>query len=179
MPSHSMHHPHRTPAYRALPFAWPVHSSCCFQLHSVDDMRTKAGTSATDKESFEKLLDGVQVMTAILTGSIKDGEESSDYFRSVPCQHELGRALQNGSPVVFVLETSRTHGGISLEAHRRDCPEHLRPLLDKGTIIEWHRVRAYQDVSLIALMQELMQEQARQRGEDTIFLRREVVLEPI
>ena len=69
----------------------------------VDNMRTKAGTSATDKASFEKLIDGIQVMTAILAGSLRDGEEYSDYFRSVPCQHELGRALHNGTPVVFVI----------------------------------------------------------------------------
>ena len=51
----------------------------------VDNMRTKAGTSATDKASFEKLIDGIQVMTAILAGSIRNGEEYSDYFRSAPC----------------------------------------------------------------------------------------------
>ena len=68
-------------------------------------MRSKAGTSATDKASFEKLIDGIQVMIAILTGSIHDGEEYSDYFKSVPCQHELGRALENGTPVIFVLES--------------------------------------------------------------------------
>ena len=32
-------------------------------------MRSKAGTSATYKESFERLIDGVQVMVAILTGA--------------------------------------------------------------------------------------------------------------
>ena len=110
----------------------------------VDNMRTKAGTSATDKESFEKLIDGIQVMSAILAGSIMHGEEYSNYFRSVPCQHELRRAMQKNMPVVFVLETDPNHGGISLAAHRRACetccPDIL-PLLDKSTIVEWHRVR--------------------------------------
>ena len=69
-------------------------------------MRSKAGTSATDKASFEKLIDGIQVMVAILTGSVQDGQETSDYFKSVPCQHELGRAQENGTPVVFVLESA-------------------------------------------------------------------------
>ena len=73
----------------------------------VDNMRSKAGTSSTDKASFEKLIDGVQVMVAILTGSISDGEELSDYFKSVPCQHELSRAQENGTPIVYVLESAR------------------------------------------------------------------------
>ena len=71
-------------------------------------MRSKAGTSATDKASFERLIDGIEVMVAILTGSIRRGEEYSDYFMSVPCQHELNRALDNRTPVVFVLESAST-----------------------------------------------------------------------
>ena len=71
-------------------------------------MRSKAGTSATDKASFEALIDGMQSMVAILTGSINanTGEEESDYFKSVPCQHELSRAQQNFTSVVFVLESA-------------------------------------------------------------------------
>ena len=82
-------------------------------------MRSKAGTSATDKASFERLIDGVQVMVAILTGSIKYGEEESDYFKSVPCQHELGRAQENGTPVLFVLE-SESH------SHVQPCMFYIR-----------------------------------------------------
>jgi hypothetical protein len=88
--------------------------NACSVPIDVDNMRSKAGTSATDKASFEKLIDGIQVMVAILTGSVQDGLEVSDYFKSVPCQHELGRAQENGTPVIFVLESepysrSRTH----------------------------------------------------------------------
>ena len=158
----------------------------------VDDMRSKAGTSATDKASFEALIDGVQVMIAILTGSVQNGVEYSDYFYSVPCQHELERALSNGTPVVFVLETDSNHGGISLEAHRRACPDHLLPLLDGSKVVEWHRVQAYQDVSLKVILQELLHELAVERAShvrvatadqrvpvDTVYLRREIVREPI
>ena len=70
-------------------------------------MRTKAGTNATDKTSFEHVIDGIQVMIAILTGSIVDGEAQSDYFNSRPCQFELSRAQENGIPVLFVLESAR------------------------------------------------------------------------
>ena len=71
-------------------------------------MRSKAGTSATDKASFEKLIDGIQVMIAILTGSMTNGDEQSDYFNSLACQHELNRAQENGIPVIFVLESTHT-----------------------------------------------------------------------
>ena len=76
-------------------------------------MRSKAGTSATDKASFEKLIDGIEVMIAILTGHHQDGKPVSDYFRSVPCQNELLRALANNTPVVFVLETDPVGSGRS------------------------------------------------------------------
>ena len=70
-------------------------------------MRTKAGTNATDKTSFEHVIDGIQVMVAILTGSIVDGEAQSDYFNSRPCQFELNRAQENRMPVLFVFESAR------------------------------------------------------------------------
>ena len=75
-------------------------------------MRSKAGTSATDKASFERLIDGIQVMIAILTGSTRQGEEYSDYFMSLPCQHELSRAQENHTPVVFVLESAPRHANL-------------------------------------------------------------------
>ena len=61
-------------------------------------MRSKAGTSATDKASFERLIDGIQVMIVILTGSVREGMEYSDYFMSMPCRHELSRAQENAHP---------------------------------------------------------------------------------
>ena len=69
-------------------------------------MRSKAGTKATDKASFEDVIDGVEVMVAILTGSIRRGEEFSNYFMSGPCQYELSRAQENSTPVVFILESA-------------------------------------------------------------------------
>ena len=79
-------------------------------------MRSKAGTSATDKASFERLIDGIQVMIVILTGSVREGEEYSDYFMSMPCRHELSRAQENGTPVVFVRESAppRRHSNVLL-----------------------------------------------------------------
>jgi hypothetical protein len=145
----------------------------------VDDMRTKAGTQATDKKHFEALLDRVNVMTALLSGHVdQTGHEVSDYFKSPPCQAELGRARQNGIRVVFVHETDPAHGGISLEAHRREAEKHgLGHMLREHPIVEWHRVQAYQDVSLRLIASEVLHQQAEERlehPERPMYLGREV-----
>ena len=75
----------------------------------VDNMRTKAGTSATDKESFTRLIDEQHTIIALLTGSLNtEGSAVSDYFRSVPCLSECKRAFHNGIPVIFLRETDPT-----------------------------------------------------------------------
>ena len=112
----------------------------------VDDMRSKSGTSATDKDSFYRLIDEQHTIIAFLTGSRLEsgqeaGKEVSDYFSSPPCLNEIRRGRQNGIPIIFLYETDPTHGGVSMEAHRRDCPEDLRALLDSAPIIDWHRVQ--------------------------------------
>ena len=93
-------------------------------------MRSKAGTSATDKASFERLIDDIQVMIAILTGSTQGVEPYSDYFKSLPCQHELSRAQENHTQVVFVLESAHRH--VNLRFADRSCadtrPDDVRSL---------------------------------------------------
>lgn len=75
----------------------------------VDNMRTKAGTSATDKESFTRLIDEQHTIIALLTGSLNtEGSAVSDYFRSLPCLSECKRAFHNGIPVIFLRETDPT-----------------------------------------------------------------------
>lgn len=55
----------------------------------------------------------------------------------------------------------------------------MLPLLDKSKVIEWHRVQAYQDISLKLILQEVLQDLARERGNDHVYLRREIVREPL
>ena len=74
----------------------PLHNALSRVWLDVDDMRSKAGTSATDKASFERLIDGIEVMVAILTGSIRRGEEYSDYFMSAQFAG-LAVALRGGA----------------------------------------------------------------------------------
>lgn len=71
-------------------------------------------------------------------------EQVSDYFRSGPCLNEIRRGVKHGIPIIFLLETDPTHGGVSLAVHKRDCPSDLRAILDSASIIEWHRVEVRQ-----------------------------------
>ena len=52
-------------------------------------------------------------------------------------------------------------------------------MLDTSRIIEWHRVQAYQDVSLKLILQEVLRELVLERANDEMFLQREIVLEPL
>ena len=52
-------------------------------------------------------------------------------------------------------------------------------MLDEGKVVEWHRVQAYQDVSLKLILQEILQGLARERANDRVYLRREVDREPL
>ena len=69
------------------------------------------------------------------------------------------------------------HGGVPFDVHRRACPPHLLPLLDGSPVIEWHRVQAYQDVSLKLILQSVLQGLALKRGNDRVYLPREVTRE--
>ena len=147
-------------------------------------MRSKAGTSATDKVSFHKLIDERHTIIAFLTGStLSSGKEVSDYFRSGPCLNEIRRGHDNGIPIVFLHETDPSHGGVALDVHRRDCPGDLRALLDSAPMIAWYRVQAYQDVSLRRLAREVLTLEAAERkvakGEEGIYHPREVTRQPI
>ena len=148
----------------------------------VDNSRSRATSTMDRAASFGSLANGMQAVVAILTGTQHNGREQSDYFRSKPCQQELARAQADDVPVVFVLETDPQHGGISLEAHRHECAVHcpqLLPFLDGSKVVEWHRVRAYQDISLKLVLQEVLQRLAAQRFDDVVYLRREITREPV
>ena len=81
----------------------------------VDNMRSKAGTSATDKESFFRLIDEQHTIIALLTGSVSEnGRAISDYFRSGPCLNECRRAYLNGIPIIFLREIDVTQYGVPI-----------------------------------------------------------------
>ena len=113
----------------------------------VDDMRSKAGTSATNTANFEFVIDCAKSMCAatcanqalgmrlecrtacflffricILAGEFRDDSAVSCYFLSGGCMKEIRRAVQTSTPIIFVLETDPTHNGIKCS-----CPRYFLP----------------------------------------------------
>ena len=63
-----------------------------------------------------------------LTGHVNDeGVAVSDYMKSNNCLVELRAAAAHARPVILLLETDPTHGGVSLETHTAACPADLLP----------------------------------------------------
>ena len=69
----------------------------------VDDMRSKRGPA--HRRQASTVIDGVQVDCSLTV--LRDGE-GSRLLQERACMHELGRAQQQGTPVIFVLETAST-----------------------------------------------------------------------
>ena len=150
----------------------------------VDNLRSEAGATSLDSESFEQLLDEQHSLIAFLTGStLSNGKAVSDYFRSTACLVEIRRAHHNGVPIIFLLEADPTHGGVPLEAHRRDCPDDLLPLLDSSPLVHWHRTQAFQDISLRLLARYVLCREAAEhkvrRDEQGVYHPREVPRTPV
>ena len=132
----------------------------------------------TSINEFEEYVGASEVVVVFLAGSIRNGSEYSDYFHSANCLRELRRAHALERPLVFVLETDPLHGGISLEAHRRDCPPDLLPLLPSCVgdpsrhLVLWLRVGAFRTVSLRQILQVVLQSE---RPDDTLYVPGEIL----
>lgn len=105
---------------------------------------------------LEAFIDATDVIIVFLAGSTVNGIERCDYMRSANCIRELRRAVETNKRIVFVKETDPQHGSISMETHRRDCPEDLRRTLDENLIVPWYRVKAYAYVSLRHIAQAVL-----------------------
>ena len=53
----------------------------------------------------------------VLTGEQSGGKDLSSYFASKYCVMEYRGALSAGKPIIFILETDPSHGGVPLSAH--------------------------------------------------------------
>ena len=170
----------------------------------VDDMRSKAGTKATNTSNFGAVIDTTETMIAFMSGSRKRGSvhgsmahvktsstapgssqasERSDYFKSPPCQQELRRAMSTKTPIVWVLETDPAHGGIAMESHLHDCPDDIRPMLEAAIaaqeVIDWHRIRSFQDTSLRLILQRVLAKEAEERTADLVYVPTEITRAPM
>ena len=172
----------------------------------VDDMRSKAGTKATNTSNFGAVIDTTETMIAFMSGTKKRNSvshshllsqsksasklatsgvagERSDYFCSPPCQQELRRAMSTKTPIVWVYETDPAHGGISMETHLADCPDDLRPMLEAAIaaheVIDWHRIRSFQDTSLRLILQHVLAKEAEERVADLVYVPTEITRVPM
>ena len=100
-------------------------------------------------------------MIIFLSGKVAaDGTPVSTYFRSIYCRHEFVAAVKYNKRVVVVLEINQSKGGVPLSVHLDEAEKHtgqegmpevvnvLRQHAERGWIVPWHRIRAFQDVSL-------------------------------
>ena len=122
-------------------------------------------------------------MIAFMSGSSSDGTDRSDYFLSPPCQQELRRAVAGKTPIIWVLETDPLHGGIPLSSHLADCPDDLHGALEAAIagqeVIEWHRIRSFQDTSLRLILQRVLAVEAEERSQDLVYVPTEVTRAPL
>ena len=120
----------------------------------------------TDISQLEQLVDASDVIIVFLTGSIiNHGVEQSAYMRSANCVREFRRAVETRKRIVFVRETDQRHGAVSLAAHRRDSPADLRAALSTNLIVPWYRVKAYLQVSLRHIAEEVLETKLRIPGD--------------
>ena len=82
---------------------------------------------------------------------------SKGYFKSGNCLREARCTVAKQKPIALVYDPVR--GGAELEVLKHEeCPDELRgPIFDDGRhVIEWHRIRDFQLVSLKLLAEQLL-----------------------
>ena len=109
-----------------------------------------------DISNLEKWVDKSLLFVVLLSGSVDAlGKERSDYFHSKNCLRELRHAVESGKEIVFVYEPKAEREGCTLDTHRAACPPDLLGTLDGGYIIPWYRVRQFQQISLLLLLESV------------------------
>ncbi|KAL1520403.1 hypothetical protein AB1Y20_021989 [Prymnesium parvum] len=75
---------------------------------------------------------------------------SAGYFQSKNCLREVRRAVDTDKTCILLLETDEKKGGLTLDAAQHECPEALRGRVfaAERQVIPWHRLSAYQMLSL-------------------------------
>jgi len=90
--------------------------------------------------------------------------------QSANCLRELHAAVARSKPLLLVLETDPTHGGVPLEVHRSACPAELRAKVFSAPLVTWHRLRPFQMCSMRLLIAELLRAWKAPGAERPIFL---------
>ncbi|EOD14409.1 hypothetical protein EMIHUDRAFT_451815 [Emiliania huxleyi CCMP1516] len=97
---------------------------------------------------------------------------SKGYLRSTNCLREIRAALEMGKPLVLVHEADPAKGGGTLAELRSECPEELQAaIFDAGwPMTVWHRIEAFQHVSLKVIAEALLLKTPKYAGEDALPL---------
>ena len=97
---------------------------------------------------------------------------SKGYLRSTNCLREVRAALEMGKPLVLVHEADPDKGGGTLAELRSECPEELQAaIFDAGwPMAVWHRIEAFQHVSLKVIAEALLLKTPKYAGEDELPL---------
>ena len=74
------------------------------------------------------------------------------------CLRDVRAAIEMGKPLILVHEADPGKGGGTLQELRAECPEDLQAdIFDKGwPMTVWHRINAYQIVSLTIIAEALL-----------------------
>jgi len=105
-----------------------------------------------DIGALEKYVDESMVILVFL---------SHGYFCSRNCLREIKAAKACDKPLLLVLETNDTKGGLTLEEAREECPQELREYVfgpggSWRAVIPWHRITVFQLCTLKEVVRQLL-----------------------
>ena len=102
-----------------------------------------------DLESIDELEEYIEGSQVIMIFA------SKGYFKSDNCLREARTAVEKAKPLTLMHDPVR--GGATLEfIQQEECPVELLGLFEGRKIIEWHRIKDFQLVSLKLLVAELL-----------------------
>mmetsp|Transcript_28041 Transcript_28041/g.94170 ORF Transcript_28041/g.94170 Transcript_28041/m.94170 type:complete len:1051 (+) Transcript_28041:106-3258(+) len=133
-----------------------------------------------DTARLEEHVGNSEAVIVLLTGStaVADGAPASDYMRSRNCLRELRAAVERKRPLILLLETDPSHGGVPLDVHRAECPDELREHVFAAPLVTWHRLRPFQMCSMRLLIAELLRAWKAAGADQPIFLPGDLLRSP-
>ena len=101
-------------------------------------------------DALEEYIDASQVIQLFC---------SKGYFKSGNCLREARKSLEVDKPIALMHDSAVYHKShMSLQAiKQQECPDDLRgPIFNGRDVIEWHRIKDFQMVSLKLLAAEML-----------------------
>lgn len=129
---------------------------------------------------LDEYIENTGAIIIFLTGSVDEsGECISDYMRSTSCMIELRAAVRLLKPLILVLETDASHGGVPLAVHEAECPADIKNYVLSSPIIPWHRLKDFQICSMRMLVEQLLKAWQAPGADRPIFIPAELLRTPI